>query len=149
MYRKALSTQTKADWNEYNNQNLAEVVSSVIDRIFQRPRSFQRAILSPQQGLTWPHSRPSTCQSQVLQRAKELQLGQEKVDGIEVMTRWRRSRCSKWSKFCVFFGGIARTHQKRLEIGRNKNTPNLLQSQYLGACNVAPPKTITNMESGI
>ena len=56
MYRKALSTQTKADWKEYNNQNLAELVSSVIDCIFQRPRSLERVILSPQQRLTLPHS---------------------------------------------------------------------------------------------
>ena len=125
MYRKALSTQTKADWNEYNNQNLAELVSSVIDCIFQRPRSLERAILSPQQRLTLtlPHSRPSTCQSQVLQRAKELQLGQEKVDGIEVMTRWRSSRCCKWriQILCVFFLAVSHAPtRKEWRVGGTK-----------------------------
>lgn len=148
MYRKALSTQTKADWNEYNNQNLAELVSSVIDCIFQRPRSLQRAILSPQQGLTLPHSCRNDLSITGLTASKRVT-----TRPGESGWNWGHGQVAELPLLQViqilcFFCGFARTKQE-WRLGGTKSSPNLLQSRYLGACNVAPPKTITNMESGI
>ena len=135
MYRKALPTQTRTNTA---TKILQSSCHPLLERIFQGPgaHDFERAILSP--AINGIATFPWTCQSQVLQRAKELQLGQDKMDGSgwswpggggntrHFLTRSRWVARSKESKCCFF---LRVPHPpKNIKIG-------LLQ--YFGACNLA------------